>query len=293
MTAAPTSRPPAEPPRATSALRPGPARRREVPRAGDEVGERVDLVQQLAFVVPAPAHLAAAADVRDRVAEAAVQQRQPRDRERRVGRVLVAAVAVQQERRGTVARHVLPADDRERDRSPVRRGRPLPVLLVVLWPVRAATRQLEHGAAAQQREVAGRGVAVVHRVRGHQRDEAEPEQPRVVLRVRAWRHRVHRLTERHLVVRAVGRAVPAARSGRSAGSRRPGDRGKRRRPSAWCPRGAVPAESRQPGSSSVAVAISKFSAPSLCRISSRSVPSGRHLMVDAVLDALPARRHDP
>ena len=51
-------------------------------------------------------------------------------------------------------------------------------------------------------------------------------------------------------------------------------------------RGAGPAASRPPGRSSVAQASSKFSAWSLCRISSRSVPSARHLVLDLVLDAL-------
>jgi len=45
-----------------------------VPGADDEVGEGVGLVQQFPVVVPAPPQLAAAADVRDGVAEAAVEQ---------------------------------------------------------------------------------------------------------------------------------------------------------------------------------------------------------------------------
>jgi len=77
LATSPISRPPADPP---------PAIRREgvvqpwatsVLGTRDEVGEGVGLAQHLAVVVPAAAHLAAAADVRDRVAEAAVQQRQP------------------------------------------------------------------------------------------------------------------------------------------------------------------------------------------------------------------------
>src|SRR5690348_12865529 len=106
----------------------------------DEVGERVHLAQQLAVLVPPAAHLAAAADVRDRVAEPAVEQGQPRDGEPGVGGYLVTAVPVQQARRAAVARRALPAHQRDRNLRAVRRGGPLAVLLVVLGPVRRAVR---------------------------------------------------------------------------------------------------------------------------------------------------------
>src|SRR5438309_1837441 len=44
-------------------IRAGPSLSHQVPGAGDEVGEGVLLVEELALVVPAPAQLAAAADV--------------------------------------------------------------------------------------------------------------------------------------------------------------------------------------------------------------------------------------
>ena len=72
----------------------GPAGLLQVLGARDEVGEGVLLVQQLAVGVPGPAQLAAAPDVRDRVDEPPVEQRQDRDREGRVPGDLVAAVAV-------------------------------------------------------------------------------------------------------------------------------------------------------------------------------------------------------
>jgi hypothetical protein len=45
--------------------------------AGDEIGEGVFLFLQLAVEIPAPALVGAAADMCDRVDEAAVNQRQP------------------------------------------------------------------------------------------------------------------------------------------------------------------------------------------------------------------------
>src|SRR5579875_4223151 len=107
--AAPISRPPAEAPRATS-LSGAVHARRQVARAGDEVGEGVLLAQQLPAGVPGPAHLAAAAHVRDGVPEAPVQQRQHRDGEAGVPGYLVGAVAVQQERRAAVPRRAGAAD---------------------------------------------------------------------------------------------------------------------------------------------------------------------------------------
>ena len=116
----------------------------QVPGAGDEVGERVLLVQQLAVGVPGPAHLAAAPDVRDRVDETAVEQGQHGDGEGRVAGELVAAVAVQQARRAAVARRALAADQRDRDPGAVEGHRPLPVLLVVIGPVGDAGRGGEY-----------------------------------------------------------------------------------------------------------------------------------------------------
>ena len=189
-------------------LRRRPALADQVPRARHEVGERVDLAQHLAVVVPPAAQFTAAADVRDRVAEPPVQQGQPRDREARVDRGLVAAVPVEDERRAAVARRARPADHRDRHPGPVRRGGPQPVLLVVGRVVFGPARQRQHRAAAQQGQLTRPGVAVVHRVGRDQGAVAQPVGPRAVLRVRPRRDPVDRLRKGDLVLAAVGPQHP-------------------------------------------------------------------------------------
>ena len=203
-----------------------PARARQVLGARDEVGEGVLLVQQLAVLVPAAAHLPAAADVRDRVAEAAVEQRQPADGEARVHRDLVAAVAVQQERRAAIAGSPLAAHQRDRDPGAVGGGRPLAVLLVVAGTVLLPAGQRQHRLALEQGELAGGHVAVVDRVRRDQRDVAEPQRARVVLRIAAGERGEDRLGERDLVLAAAtgedphaGEPVPAERHRQVIGER--------------------------------------------------------------------------
>ena len=73
---APMSSPPADRPRAKAFLRIVVLVGAEPARHVDEVREGVDLVQQLAVLVPVAAHLLAAADVRDGHDEAAIEQRQ-------------------------------------------------------------------------------------------------------------------------------------------------------------------------------------------------------------------------
>ena len=177
FSAAPTSRPPAEAPRATSRCGDVQPSLTRCARTGHEVGERVDLAEHLAVVVPAAAQLTPAADVRDRVPEPPVQQGQPGDGKAGVDRGLVAAVPVQHERRAAVAGRPRAADQRDRDPGPVRRGRPQPVLLVVGRVVPGAARQGEHRAAPQQGQFACLGVPVVHRVRRDQRAVIQPEVP--------------------------------------------------------------------------------------------------------------------
>ncbi len=163
-----------------AAPRDQPPRRRpaladQVPCARHEVGERVDLVQHLAVVVPPAAQLTPAADVRDRVAEPPVQQGQPRDREARVDRDLVAAVAVEDERGAAVARRARPG----------RPARSAPGCRPARWPTAGAARSRpgrtrpRPAAAAPGGAAAGSahrvcGVAVVHRVGRHQGAVAEP-----------------------------------------------------------------------------------------------------------------------
>ena len=67
-------------------------------------------LNSLPLVVPAAAHLLAAADVRDRVDDAAVEQADHRQVERRVHRHAVAAVGVLQQRGGAVLLEALPVD---------------------------------------------------------------------------------------------------------------------------------------------------------------------------------------
>ena len=123
LATAPMSSPPALPPRATSDGR-RVALRDERLGARDEVGERVGLVIEAAVFVPAPAQLAAAAHVRDRAHEAAIEQRDARRAERRVARVLVRAVAGEQRGRAAVERDIAPVHDGDRDARAVGGGRP-------------------------------------------------------------------------------------------------------------------------------------------------------------------------
>src|SRR6266705_5293586 len=112
--------------------------------ARDEVAEGIRLAQQLSVVVPPAAHLAAAPDVRDRIAEAAVEQRKPRDGEAGVDGDLVAAIPVQQAWRAAIPRRSLPADQRDRDLGAVASGGPFPVLLVIGGILSGAVRARQH-----------------------------------------------------------------------------------------------------------------------------------------------------
>ena len=78
--------------------------------------------KQLAVLVPRPAQLAATAHVGDDEDHAAVQQRQPGDREARILTGLVGAVAVQQRRRWKLQARTM--NDGDRDARTVRRLRP-------------------------------------------------------------------------------------------------------------------------------------------------------------------------
>ena len=195
----------------------------QVPGTGHEVGERVGLVQHLAVVVPAAAHLAAAADMRDRVHEAPVEQRQPGDGKPRIHGDLVAAVAVEQARRAAVPRRAAPADQRDRNAGAVGGGRPLAALLVVRRVVcgrRCPAAPAPAGAA--QGQLAGAGVAVVDRVRGDQRGVVQPElRARCTPGFAARGDRCRRVRGRRLVLHCRRPGGSAARSGRRGGSRRP------------------------------------------------------------------------
>src|SRR5215210_4194 len=100
--------------------------------AGDEVGERVGLAQELAVLVPVTTELTAAADVRDPEHHTAVEEADACCRERRVDRHLVRAVAVEEHRAGSLAAPVAPVHERNRYARAVGRGRPLAPALVVV-----------------------------------------------------------------------------------------------------------------------------------------------------------------
>ena len=99
----------------------------QVPGRIDQVGERVHLVGELALLVPRLPHLATAANMSDRVHDAAVQQTQPRNREPRRHRDLVCPVGVDNERRRTVDRHIGSVNNRHRNPGTVARDGPLPM----------------------------------------------------------------------------------------------------------------------------------------------------------------------
>ena len=92
-------------------------------RAGREIVEAVGLLLALAVEIPAPALVGAAADMRDGVDKAAIDQRQPVGGERGRHRHAVGAVAIQQQRRAAVAHEILGVQDRHRHLGAVMRGR--------------------------------------------------------------------------------------------------------------------------------------------------------------------------
>ena len=91
--------------------------------AGDEIGEGIFLLQQAAGFMPRLAQVHAAADVRNGVDEAAVEQAQPVRTERRIDADAVRAVAVEQHRCAAVAHETFLVDQRNRDLDAVRRRR--------------------------------------------------------------------------------------------------------------------------------------------------------------------------
>jgi hypothetical protein len=121
---APINNPPALPPSPRRA-RVRVALLHQEARDVDEVRERVDLVEEAALVVPAPAHLLTATDVRDRIDETTVEQRESREREIRVHRIAIGTVAVLQHRRRAVVLEAVAVDERHRHLRAVRAPREL------------------------------------------------------------------------------------------------------------------------------------------------------------------------
>ena len=153
----------------------------QVVGAGKKVGESVDLGQGLALLVPGASQLAAAADMRDRVHDAAVEQREADDREARIHRGLVRAVAVEQGGRRAVQRDVGAADDGERHRRFRRRPRPAALLDIAVRLVGTEDRVVQDRGALEQAQLAGGQVVVVDRLRGQHRGVGEPDGGSVVL----------------------------------------------------------------------------------------------------------------
>ena len=164
----------------------------------DEVGEGVELVEQLAVLVPPAAQLLAAADVGDGIDHAAVEQADIGGAETRVHRNPVAAVGVLQQRRAAVLRCVAVADQGHRDPGPaVARRRPHP-LGHVLRGVVAGHRLLLELAA-----LAGVDVQFVGGGRGGHRGVAVAQPLAVRLGVGRQAHRIGRFVGLHVFLAAV------------------------------------------------------------------------------------------
>jgi len=173
------------------ALRVGIAFLHQEARDVDEVVEGVALPEELAVLVPAPAHLLAAAHVRERVDEAAVEQRQPRDRERRVHGRPVRAVGVLQHRRAAVLPEPDAVDERHRHLRAVARLGPHE-----LGPVVRGIEVAEHRGALPELPLAGLDVVVVDRRRRRERGVLVAHDLGVELRVLVEARRVGRLVRR-------------------------------------------------------------------------------------------------
>ena len=119
VSAPPMVIPPALVPRQRQLARRGVALLDEVFRAGDEVADRILLVEFLAGEMPVLAVFAAAAHVRVGDDDALLQQREPRGVEVGIEADAVGAVALDQA--GILAVHleVLPVDDGKRNRRAV------------------------------------------------------------------------------------------------------------------------------------------------------------------------------
>ncbi len=179
LATAPMSRPPADPPRATS--RSGevhPTENRCAAQATKSVNVFFFAIS-LPSLVPAAAHLAAAAHVRHGEDEATVQKGQSGDREPWVHARLVRAVSIQ-DGRGWCRRAAC---------RPGRPGRSAPACRRGPWPTRGAARsrpgRSHRAPACCLRSTICRvcQVVVVDAVRGDQRGVVQPERAGVVLGV--------------------------------------------------------------------------------------------------------------
>src|SRR5690606_14256680 len=149
--------------------------------------ERVGLVELLAVVVPRAAQLPAAAHVGDGEHEPAIEERQPQDREGRVHRRLIGAVAVQEARGAAVVLDAGPMHVGDGDAGAVGGGGPEPARLVGGGVVAA-----DHLGLLQQGALAGGQVLLVDAGRRDERGVGEPEGGGGELRVGGGGGVVHR-----------------------------------------------------------------------------------------------------
>jgi len=136
----------------------------ERPSDVHEVVERVRALLQLARLVPVVAELVAAAHVRDRVHEAAIEQRQTRGREVRRHRHAVRAIGVEEKRCRAVLHERTRVDDRHRHVDAVARA-----YEPAFGRVAARVVARRHLAHLLRFEGARRKVVVEDRLRRHHR----------------------------------------------------------------------------------------------------------------------------
>src|ERR1700674_5198000 len=91
-------------------------------RGSDKIGEGIALVLHAAGIVPGFPEFTAAANVGDRKDDAAIQKAQTIRTEMDRHGDAVTAVAIKEERGGSIARRVVPIDDRERHARAVGSG---------------------------------------------------------------------------------------------------------------------------------------------------------------------------
>mmetsp|Transcript_8266 Transcript_8266/g.31079 ORF Transcript_8266/g.31079 Transcript_8266/m.31079 type:complete len:546 (-) Transcript_8266:902-2539(-) len=170
----------------------------EVLCRGDEVEERVHLRQVLAHrLIPGAAHLAAAANVRDGVRNAAIKERKARCREGRIHAGAVAAVSVEMQRHGLpLFILVLAVHDGHRNLLAIVRGR-----LKHLGRIQRRV-VVGHLFLLDQLQLARLGRVVEGRAGRHHARVAHPDLVGVELRVRPDVRSRGRVGELHLVALA-------------------------------------------------------------------------------------------
>ena len=133
----------------------------EVFRAVDEVGEGVLLVHELPVFVPGAAVFLAAADMGERVDEAAIQQAEQAAAETGMGAAAVGAVGIEEERGAAVFHEPFAINERDGNLVAIPRGG-VEALGEVVLPVKPP----EDGSLLEQGLLPGAHVVVEHTSRG-------------------------------------------------------------------------------------------------------------------------------